>query len=105
MLRIHFLKHWFELPDPVVEEALYVSWTVNQLVGIDLGQEPVPDETIICKSWYLMERHNLSDELFRPVNGFYPGEKQLSSPTFSWCVVQEPGPIPRLAPRSSMSSI
>ena len=25
MLRIHFLQHWFNLPDPSVEEALYDS--------------------------------------------------------------------------------
>ena len=37
-------------------------------VGIDLGNEPVPDETTICKFRHLMERHNLGDELFRLVN-------------------------------------
>ena len=68
MLRIHFLQHWFELSDPAAEEALYDSRSMRQFVGIDLGQEPVPDETTICKFRNLMERHNLGDELFRLVN-------------------------------------
>ena len=68
MLRIHFLQHWFELSDPAAEEALYYSRAMRQFAGIDLGQEPVPDETTICKFRHLMERHNLGDELFRLVN-------------------------------------
>ena len=68
MLRIHFLQHWFELSDPAAEEALYDSRAMRQFVGIHLGQEPVPDETTICKFRHLMERHNLGDELFRLVN-------------------------------------
>lgn len=68
MLKIHFLQHWFELSDPAAEEALYDSRAMRQFVGIDLGQEPVPDETTICKFRHLMERNNLGDELFRLVN-------------------------------------
>lgn len=68
MLRIHFLQHWFALSDPGAEEALYDSRAMRSFVGIDLGQEPVPDETTICKFRHLMERHNLGDELFRLVN-------------------------------------
>lgn len=68
MLRIHFLQHWFELSDPAAEEALYDSRAMRCFVGIDLGQEPVPDETTLCKFRHLMERHNLGDELFRLVN-------------------------------------
>ena len=68
MLRIHFLQHWFELSDPAAEEALYDSRAMRQFVGIDLGKEPVPDETTICKFRHLMEKHNLGDELFRLVN-------------------------------------
>ncbi len=37
-------------------------------VGIDLCNEPVPDETTICNFRHLMERNNLVDELFRLVN-------------------------------------
>ncbi|MCF1438491.1 MAG: IS5 family transposase [Shewanella sp.] len=68
MLRIHFLQHWFELSDPAAEEALYDSRAMRHFVGIDLGKEPAPDETTICKFRRLMEKHNLGDELFRLVN-------------------------------------
>ncbi len=68
MLRIHFLQHWFELSDPGAEEALYDSRAMRLFVDIDLGNEPVPDETIICNFRHLMERNNLGDELFRLVN-------------------------------------
>jgi IS5 family transposase len=68
MLRIHFLQHWFNLSDPAVEEALYDSRAMRRFVGIDLGREPVPDETTICKFRHLLEAHNLGAELFRLIN-------------------------------------
>jgi len=34
---IYFLKPWFNLSDPAVEEALYDSAVLRQLVGIDPG--------------------------------------------------------------------
>jgi transposase, IS5 family len=61
MLRIHFVQHWFNLSDRAVEEALYDSRALRQFVGIDLGREPVPDETTVCKFRHLMEQHNLGD--------------------------------------------
>ncbi len=70
MLRIHFVQHWFNLSDPAVEEALYDSRALRQFVGIDLGREPVPDETTICKFRHLMEKHNLGDHLFHLVNQY-----------------------------------
>ena len=54
MLRIHFLQHWFELSDPGAEEALYDSRAMRQFVGIDLGKEPVPDETTILNFRHLV---------------------------------------------------
>jgi IS5 family transposase len=64
MLRIHFVQHWFNLSDPAVEEALYDSRALRRFVGIDLGREPVPDETTICKFRHLLERHDLGSRLF-----------------------------------------
>ena len=59
MLRISFLQHWFNLSDPMVEEALYDSLAMRSFVGIDLGREPAPDETTVCKFRHLLERHGL----------------------------------------------
>src|SRR6201993_3099832 len=49
MLRIYFLQQWFNLSDPAVEEALYDSAAMRRFAGIDLGREPVPDETTVCR--------------------------------------------------------
>ena len=56
MLRISFLQHWFNLSDPAVEEALYHSQAMRRFVAIDLGREPVPDETTVCRFRHLLER-------------------------------------------------
>jgi hypothetical protein len=45
VVRIYFLQHWFNLSDPAVEEALYDSRAMRSFVDVDLGREPVPDET------------------------------------------------------------
>jgi len=68
MLRIYFLQQWFNLSDPGAEEALYDSLTMRRFVGIDLGREPVPDETTLCKFRHLLERHDLGSALFQRVH-------------------------------------
>lgn len=67
MLRMYFLQHWFNLSDPAVEEALYDSPTMRAFVGIDLGREPVPDETTVCKFRHLLEQHGMGRGLFDEV--------------------------------------
>jgi IS5 family transposase len=68
MLRIYFLQQWFNLADPAVEEALYDSATLRQFANIDLGAEPVPDETTVCKFRHLLEEHNLGEQILGTVN-------------------------------------
>src|ERR1035438_8463893 len=68
MLRMYFLQQWFNLSDPAVEDALYESWVMREFVGIDLGQEPVPDETTVCKFRHLLEAHNLGGAMLETVN-------------------------------------
>src|SRR5450631_3140820 len=68
MLRIYFLQQWFNLSDPAVEEALYDSEVMRQFAGIDLGSEPVPDETTVCKFRHLLERNDLGAGIFERVN-------------------------------------
>jgi len=68
MLRIHFLQNWFSLSDPGAEEALYDMESMRRFVGIDLGNEPVPDETTICKFRHLLETHDLGERIFQEVN-------------------------------------
>ena len=68
MLRIYFLQQWFNLSDPAVEEALYDSASMRQFVGIDLGREPAPDETTVCKFRHLLEKQELGKAIFEQVN-------------------------------------
>jgi IS5 family transposase len=68
MLRIYFLQQWFNLSDPAVEEALYDSAVMRQFVGIDLGCEPVPDESTVCKFRHLLEEHHLGEQILGQVN-------------------------------------
>ncbi len=68
MLRITFLQQWFDLSDPGAEEALYGSQAMCRFVGIDLGREPVPDETTILKFRHLLEKHHLGKKLFQEVH-------------------------------------
>ena len=70
MLRIYFMQHWFALSDPGAEEALYDSRVMRAFAQIDLGEEPVPDETTILNFRHLMETHDLGGELFDAVNRY-----------------------------------
>ena len=67
MIRIHCLQHWFNLSDPAMEESLYDSVSMRRFAGIDLGREPVPDETTVCKFRHLLERHDLGRQIFEEI--------------------------------------
>jgi len=67
MLRIHCLQLWFDLSDPALEEALYDSLAMRSFVGIDLGREPVPDETTVMRFRHLLEKHDLGVRIFEEV--------------------------------------
>jgi IS5 family transposase len=60
-------QQWFNLSDPAAAEALYDSSAMRRFVGIDLGCEPVPDETTVCRFRHLLEEHDLGQPLFDEV--------------------------------------
>jgi IS5 family transposase len=41
MLRMYFVRHWFNLADAACEDALLASVALRRLVGIDPGRERV----------------------------------------------------------------
>lgn len=51
----------------VIDVFIDDSPTLRAFVGIDLGQEPVPDETTVCKCRHLLEEHGLGRVLFDEV--------------------------------------
>src|SRR3954471_16503000 len=67
MLRMYFVQHWFNLADAACEDALLDSTALRRFVGIDLGQERVPDATTLLKFRRLLETHKLGEALFAKV--------------------------------------
>ena len=67
MLRIYLLQQWFNLSDPAMEEMLIDSQSMRRFAGINLMDDPVPDETTILKFRHLLEEHGLTERLFRDV--------------------------------------
>ena len=43
---------------------------MRRFVGIDLGREPVPDETTILNFRHLLERHEMCGRTLQEVNGY-----------------------------------
>ena len=64
MLRIYFLQQWFDLSDPAAEDAIYDSESMRRFVGVELGEDRVPDETTILRFRHLLERHELTEAMF-----------------------------------------
>ena len=68
MLRIHFLQQWFNLSDPAMEEALYDMALFREFVGLDAGEDSLPDESTILRFRHLLESHSLSLQILATVN-------------------------------------
>jgi len=69
MLRIYFVQQWFDLSDPAAEDAIYDSESIRRFVGVELGEDRVPDETTILRFRHLLEKHNLTEAIFAEVRG------------------------------------
>ena len=67
MLRIYFLQQWFNLSDPQAEDAIYDSESMRRFARVELGHDPVPDETTILRFRHLLEQHGLTAALFETV--------------------------------------
>jgi IS5 family transposase len=69
MLRVYFLQQWFDLSDPAAEDALYDSESMRRFAGVELSEDPVPDETTILRFRHLLEQHQLTEQMFALVRG------------------------------------
>jgi hypothetical protein len=54
MLRIYFVQQWFDLSDPAAEDAIYDSESIRRFVGVELGDDRVPDESTILRFRHLL---------------------------------------------------
>ena len=68
MLRIHFLRQWFGLSDPAMEEALHDVSRCCEFARLDPGAMRLPDESTILRFRSLLEEHNLSIQLLATIN-------------------------------------
>ncbi len=67
MLRIYFLQQWFDLSDPAAEDAIYDSESMRRFVGIELGEDTVPDESTILRFRHLLEENDLAKAIFAEI--------------------------------------
>ena len=70
MLRIYFMQQWYSLSDPAMEDSLYDIESMRRFANIELGKDPVPDETTILHFRRLLEQHQLTAKLLEDVNEF-----------------------------------
>lgn len=68
MLRVYFLQQWFNLSDPAAEDSLYDIESMRRFCGLELGDQAIPDETTILNFRRLLERHRLTEAIFKEVN-------------------------------------
>lgn len=67
MLRIYFMQQWFNLSDPAMEDSLYDIESMRRFAGIELGEDAVPDETTILRFRHLLEKHCLTESIFKQI--------------------------------------
>src|SRR6201989_1074538 len=60
MLRIYCLQQWYNLSDPGAEEALYDIQSMRAFCNLELGRDPIPDETTILNFRPLLEASELT---------------------------------------------
>lgn len=70
MLHIHLMQHWFNLSDPAMESELYDSMSMRKFAGLGGLNNPTPDETTILNFRHLLEKHELSAQLFDVINSY-----------------------------------
>lgn len=76
MFKIYCLQQWYNLSDPSMEEAIYDRISFQRFLNIDLIENAIPDETTILNFRHLLEKNNLTKEIFQEINN-YLLEKKL----------------------------
>ena len=67
MLRIYFMQNWFNLSDPQAEDSLYDIESMRRFAGIELLDDGIPDESTILRFRHLLERHQLTEQIFAEI--------------------------------------
>ena len=77
MLRIYFMQQWFNLSDPAMEDALYDSESMRRFARVELVEDAIPDETTILRFRHLLERQQLTQQIFNLVRGLLEQKRLL----------------------------
>lgn len=77
MLRIYCMQQWFNLSDPQAEDALYDMESMRRFAGIELAEDAIPDETTILNFRHLLEKHQLTEQIFAEVRQLLEEKKLL----------------------------
>ncbi len=77
MLRIYFLQQWFNLSDPMAEEAIYDSEAMRRFARVTLGEDVIPDETTILRFRHLLEQHQLTERIFATIQHLLTAKRLL----------------------------
>jgi len=68
MLRIHFMRQWFSLSDPAMEEARHDMERFRYFPGIGNWDELVPDESTTLRFHRVREKHKLVPQILQTLN-------------------------------------
>ena len=74
MLRIYFMQQRYGLSDPAMEDSLYDITAMRRFAGLSFNE--IPDETTILRFRHMLERHNVTEKLFRKTEQ-YLSERNL----------------------------
>jgi IS5 family transposase len=77
MLRIYCMQQWFNLSDPQAEDHLYDSESMRRFARIELAEDAIPDETTILNFRHLLEKHQLTEEIFAEIRQLLEEKKLL----------------------------
>ena len=65
MLRIYCLQRWYNLSDPGAEGTPYDIEPMRAFCDLELGRDPIPDETTIWNFRHLLEAHETDEDSVR----------------------------------------
>jgi len=76
MIRIYCVQQGYGRSDPGMEDALYDIESMRRFVKLNLASDAIPDETALLNFRHLLEKHQLTESLFKEINT-YADEKKL----------------------------
>jgi IS5 family transposase len=68
MLRIHLLRQWFTLSDPLIVEMLIDTPWFRRFAGVETMEGLIPDETTILNFRHLLKGHRIAEQILEGVN-------------------------------------